>query len=116
MAVAEPREHAWGIVGYRDAEDHERFERSLASIIALFGKPAQLIGGGRAGVDTMARVWAGKQGIPLVEHRPEVRNARIVSDSTLIVAFLVTADQSRDELDVIAQAKRARKFVIMFVD
>jgi hypothetical protein len=105
----------WGIVGDRNLVDAELVDRELATLVAARGLPARVVSGGARGADTLAAAWARARGIALVEHAPKTwgapallaRNALIVRDADLIVAFL--ARDSRGTRDTIDKAQKAGK-------
>jgi hypothetical protein len=109
---------SWGIVGYRNFTDRERFDRELSAIVASRGLPRRVVSGGATGADTLAAAWAREKGIDFIEHLPKsntaynllARNSLIVRDSTLVIAFLST--KSRGTLDTVKKAHLARKEVI----
>ena len=80
-----------------------------------------IISGGAEGIDTYAKLFAGRHNIPLMEFRPDYakygkqaplrRNIQIVREATNVIAF--PSAESRGTLHSIAEARRMRKALIV---
>lgn len=80
-----------------------------------------VVSGGAEGIDTYAKLFAGRHHIPLTEFRPDYakygkqaplrRNTQIVKEATDVIAF--PSAESRGTLHSIAEARRMRKRLIV---
>jgi hypothetical protein len=109
------------IVGSRNPGiSYSKFEELLLAEINL-GEVTQIVSGGAKGIDTFARLFAGKHHVPLMEFLPEYaaygkyatlrRNTEIVREANFVVAF-PTAD-SKGTLHSMNEAKRLGKRLIV---
>jgi hypothetical protein len=109
------------IVGSRNPGiNYAKFEELLLARINL-GEVTQIVSGGAKGIDTFAKLFAGKHHIPLMEFLPKYgehgkyatlrRNTEIVREANLVVAF-PTAD-SKGTLHSISEAKRMGRRLIV---
>jgi hypothetical protein len=109
------------IVGSRNPGiSYSKFEELLLAEINL-GEVTQIVSGGAKGIDTFAKLFAGKHHIPLMEFLPKYaaygkyatlrRNTEIVREANVVVAF-PTAD-SKGTLHSMSEAKRLGKRLIV---
>lgn len=89
-----------GIVGSRGITDEEEVFRILDEVLLPLTVD-NIISGGAIGIDTMARNYANRNNINLIEHLPQYqnypkgqewkapldRNTQIIEDSNLVIAF-----------------------------
>lgn len=78
-----------------------------------------VVSGGAQGIDTYAKLFAGRHHIPLMEYLPDYskygikaplrRNTQIIKEASLVIAF-PNAD-SRGTLHVISEARKMKKTV-----
>ena len=110
-----------GIVGSRNpGVSYQEWENLLLAKIDL-SKVEMVISGGAKGVDTYAKVFAGRHHIPYMEFAPQYsvygryatvkRNTQIVTESTTVVAF-PTAD-SKGTLHSMREAERLKRRLIV---
>jgi hypothetical protein len=108
------------IVGSRNPGiSYSKFEELLLAKINI-GDVTQVISGGAKGIDTFAKLFAGKHRIPLMEFLPKYdlygkyatlkRNTEIVREANVVAAF-PTVD-SRGTLHSISEAKRMGRRLI----
>jgi hypothetical protein len=109
------------IVGSRNPGiSYSKFEELLLAEINL-ADVTEIVSGGAKGIDTFAKLFAGKHHIPLMEFLPKYgvygkyatlrRNTEIVREANVVVAF-PTAD-SKGTLHSISEAKRLHKQLIV---
>lgn len=80
-----------------------------------------VVSGGAKGIDTYAKLFAGRHHIPLMEYLPDYatygrfaslrRNTQIVREATKVIAF--PSAESRGTLHAIREAKRLGKVVVI---
>ena len=80
-----------------------------------------IVSGGAVGIDTYAKLFAGRHHIPLMEFLPDYskfgkqaplrRNTQIVKEATKVIAF--PSAESRGTYHSITEARRMRKTVIV---
>ena len=98
------------VVGSRGVKSCAALARRLAEL-----EPAEVVGGGAAGVDALAASWARANGVPLTELRPDyaahgptaaphVRNAEIVRRAARVL--LVWDGRSKGTLSAYRAARR----------
>ncbi|MBM3430403.1 MAG: DUF2493 domain-containing protein [Bacteroidetes bacterium] len=90
------------IVGSRNFNDKELFEKVMSEVLLIEGKPNKVISGGAVGADTLAYEWAIENKIEIVIFKPrhgdfpkksrnwmapKERNTRIVENSEIVLAF-----------------------------
>jgi hypothetical protein len=109
------------IVGSRNPGiSYSKFEELLLAEINI-SEVSQIVSGGAKGIDSFAKLFAGKHRIPLMEFLPKYadygkyatlrRNTEIVREANVVVAF-PTAD-SKGTLHSISEAKRMSKRLIV---
>lgn len=110
-----------GIVGSRNpGVSYQEWENLLLAKIDP-SKVEMVISGGAKGVDTYAKIFAGRHHIPYMEFAPQYavygkyatlrRNTQIVKEATTVVAFPTT--DSRGTLHSIREAERMRRKLIV---
>ncbi|MDE6339036.1 MAG: DUF2493 domain-containing protein [Muribaculaceae bacterium] len=110
-----------GIVGSRNpGVSYPDWEKLLLAKIDL-SEVEMVISGGAKGVDTYAKLFAGRHHIPYMEFAPKYavygkcatlkRNTQIVKEASTVVAF-PTAD-SRGTLHSMREAERLRRKLIV---
>lgn len=110
-----------GIVGSRNpGVSYQDWEKLLLAKIDP-SKVEMVISGGAKGVDTYAKIFAGRHHIPYMEFAPQYsvygkyatlkRNTQIVKEATTVVAF-PTAD-SRGTLHSMREAERLKRNLIV---
>lgn len=110
-----------GIVGSRNpGVSYQEWEKLLLAQIDP-SKVEMVISGGAQGVDTYAKIFAGRHHIPYMEFAPKYatygkyatlkRNTQIVTEASTVVAF-PTAD-SKGTLHSIREAKRLNRRLII---
>jgi predicted Rossmann fold nucleotide-binding protein DprA/Smf involved in DNA uptake len=107
------------IVGSRSRTD----QHNVAAFVAGLPADAVVVSGACRGVDTWAVEAARARGLAVAEHRPDAtgvrsrgevvrryheRNARVVADADMVVAF-VSADRKGGTENTIRHARRAGK-------
>jgi hypothetical protein len=106
-----------GVVGTRDFENYETLKNTLDTL-----EITCIISGGAKGADTLAELYAKNNGIDTIIHRPDwsvgkkgaaIRNAKIVEDSDIIVAFWDGV--SRGTKMTMEMAKKANMRVVCIV-
>jgi hypothetical protein len=109
------------IVGSRNPGiSYSKFEELLLAEINI-SEITQIVSGGAKGIDTFAKLFAGKHHIPLMEFLPKYadygkyatlrRNTEIVRESNVVIAF-PTVD-SKGTLYSMSEAKRLSKRLIV---
>jgi hypothetical protein len=109
------------IVGSRKPNiSYSKFEELLLNKIDL-NDITEIVSGGAKGIDTFAKLFAGRHHIPLMEFLPKYstygkyatlrRNAEIVREANVVAAF-PTAD-SKGTIHSINEAKRMCKRLIV---
>jgi hypothetical protein len=109
------------IVGSRNMGiSYSKFEELLLAEINI-SEVTQIVSGGAKGIDTFAKLFAGKHHVPLMEFLPKYgaygkyatlrRNTEIVREANVVVAF-PTAD-SKGTLHSMSEAKRLGKRLII---
>ena len=106
------------IVGSRDFTDFEKLEQEILKRISV-EKIEKVVSGGAKGTDTLARLFAEKHKIPLLEFKPDwqkfhqgaglKRNTDIVEHADIVFAF--PAATSRGTRDTIQKAREKGKIV-----
>ena len=81
------------VIGSRDFSDYALLESTLASLPGITG----IITGGARGADSLAEIYAGQYGLPIVVLKPDwekygqgagvVRNRQIIDAAEMVVAF-----------------------------
>lgn len=111
-----------GIVGSRNpGVSYQEWENMLLAKIDP-SKVEMVISGGAKGVDTYAKLFAGRHHIPYMEFAPQYstygkyatlkRNTQIVKEASVVVAF--PTSESRGTLHSIREAERLhRKLIIV---
>lgn len=107
------------IIGSRSFNDALLFNKAVNEIIESINEPVTIISGGAKGADSLAATYAKQNNLPLLEYKPDwkkygrgagpVRNAQIISDADLIIAFWDGV--SKGTLDAINKAKKMNKLV-----
>lgn len=106
-----------GVVGTRYFENYETLKNTLDAL-----EITCIISGGAKGADTLAELYAKNNGIDTIIHKPDwsvgkkgaaIRNAKIVEDSDIIVAFWDGA--SRGTKMTMEMAKKANKRVVCII-
>jgi predicted Rossmann fold nucleotide-binding protein DprA/Smf involved in DNA uptake len=101
------------VVGSRSIQQCAALLERLAEL-----EPVQVVSGGATGVDTLAATWARKEGVPVLELRPDyatygptaaphVRNAEIVRLADLVL--VVWDGCSKGTLSTLRAARRLGK-------
>lgn len=108
------------IVGSREFENYDLVCAEVAKIQQT-QKIDLIVSGGAKGADTLAKKFAAKKRIPLMEFLPDYdrygrgaplqRNTLIVKNSDVVLAFV--AATSKGTWDTIRKARAARKKVII---
>lgn len=85
------------IVGSRNMADEEMFTAIVDAWIVKHGRPDAIVSGGATGADTLARLYAQKHHIQLIEYLPDwkkykraagiIRNTKIIEDANYVLAF-----------------------------
>ena len=112
-----------GIVGSRTFTNREKAFLVMAKLSELRGiSIASIISGGAKGADSIAEEYAKSNRIPIKIHRADwkkygkiagfIRNAYIINDSDIIVAFWDM--KSRGTLDDIEKAESAGKHIFIY--
>ena len=80
-----------------------------------------IVSGGAAGIDTYAKLFAGRHHIPLMEFLPDyskfgikaplVRNTKIIKEASKVIAF--PSEESRGTFHAISEARRLKKTVVV---
>jgi len=106
------------IVGSRDFTDFEKLEQEILKRISV-EKIEKVVSGGSKGADTLARLFAEKYKIPLLEFLPDWkkfghgaglwRNTDIVENADIVFAF--PAATSKGTRDTIRKAREKGKIV-----
>lgn len=114
------------IVGGRKYSDQEQFDKTMAEFTAEHGAPEAIVSGGANGADKMAREYANKHGIRLIEHIPEwekfgrsagfKRNKLIIDDCDRVIAFW--DGESKGTKSSIDLAKKSNKIakIVLYVE
>jgi hypothetical protein len=116
------------IVGSRDFRDEKAFEERVKEFLSGYNNnelPEAVVSGGATGADTLAKNWAKKNGVKLVEYKADfnrygkaagpIRNALIVKDCTHVLAF--PSRHGKGTQDTIKKALCVQKVVVThFVD
>lgn len=109
------------IVGSRDFNDFELFQRKIKQYLEEWGNPeiGEVISGGAAGADTLGEKWAKMNHYPITIYYPRwgeygraagpMRNTQIVARCTHLVAF--PSKNGHGTQDSISKAKEAKKEV-----
>ena len=109
------------IVGTRSPKlSYKEWEKLLLQEIS----PSDLsliVSGGAAGIDTYAKLFAGRHHIPLMEFLPDyskygikaplVRNKIIIKEASKVIAF--PSEESRGTFHAISEARRLKKTVVV---
>lgn len=102
-----------GIVGSRNYNDYDAFEKIILSWMEKNGPIDSIISGGASGVDSLAERFAKKHKIEIMvyspdwkrgEEAPKMRNTLIVEASQRILAF--PTKDSRGTWDSVNKAKK----------
>ena len=80
-----------------------------------------IVSGGAAGIDTYAKLFAGRHHIPLMEFLPDyskfgikaplIRNTKIIKEASKVIAF--PSEESRGTFHAISEARRLKKTVVV---
>ena len=80
-----------------------------------------IVSGGAAGIDTYAKIFAGRHHIPLMEFLPDyskfgikaplIRNTKIIKEASKVIAF--PSEGSRGTFHAISEARRLKKTVVV---
>lgn len=80
-----------------------------------------IVSGGAAGIDTYAKLFAGRHHIPLMEFLPDyakfgikaplIRNTKIIKEATKVIAF--PSEESRGTFHAVSEARRLKKTVVV---
>ena len=80
-----------------------------------------IVSGGAAGIDTYAKLFAGRHQIPLMEFLPDyskfgikaplIRNTKIIKEASKVIAF--PSEGSRGTFHAISEARRLKKTVVV---
>jgi predicted Rossmann fold nucleotide-binding protein DprA/Smf involved in DNA uptake len=106
------------LIGYRRFSNYEKFESEILRVINL-SDIESIISGGAKGADTLAKVFAEKHGIKIIEFLPEwgkfgkaagpIRNKQIVDAADYVIAF--TTRTAKGTHNTIKLAKNANKLL-----
>lgn len=106
------------IVGSRNFTDFEKLEQEILKRISV-EKIEKIVSGGAKGADTLARMFAEKYKIPLVEFKADwakygrgagpLRNTTIIENADIVFAF--PSATSKGTRDSIRKAQEMRKIV-----
>jgi len=110
------------IVGYREFNDYNRFEKEVNRIITSNKfKVDQLVSGGAKGTDHLAEIYALSYEIPISVYKADwklygnyagpQRNELIVKKADVVIAFL--SEQSKGTVNTINLAKKYNKQVFV---
>lgn len=107
-----------GIVGWRGFKDARVVEKEMQRWMEEVNggqPPDRIVSGGASGADRLARQWARKHNVQLLEHKAErgkhgraagpMRNTLIVRDCTHLLAF--PGPNTKGTLDIITKAQNA---------
>lgn len=90
------------LVGSRNFNDKELFEKVVSEVVLIDGKPNKVISGGAVGADTLAYEWAIENKIEIAIYKPrhedfpketrkwmapKERNTKIVENCDVVLAF-----------------------------
>ena len=109
------------IVGTRNpGVSYQEWEKILITKINA-SKVSLIVSGGAKGIDTYAKLFAGRHHIPLIEYFPEYskygrkatlrRNTQIVREASTVIAF--PSPDSKGTFHSIREAKRLSKRLIV---
>jgi hypothetical protein len=106
------------IVGSRDFTDYEKVEQEVLKHIKV-EKIDKIVSGGAKGADTLAKTFAEKHKIPLLEFLPDwkkfgrgaglMRNTTIIENADVVFAF--PSKDSKGTRDSIKKARELRKIL-----
>lgn len=108
----------FGIIGSRTFNDYD----ILTQVLEKFTKPSSIVSGGAKGADSLAKKYANKNGINIIEHKPDwsigrhaglLRNTKIIDDSDIIIAFW--DGSSKGTQDSINKAKKVASSETNFI-
>ena len=111
----------WAIVGTRNPKlSYNEWENLLLQEVAP-NDLSLIISGGATGIDTYAKLFAGRHHIPLMEYLPDYskygksaplrRNSQIVKEATNVIAF--PSAKSRGTFHSILEARKMHKQLII---
>jgi hypothetical protein len=116
-----------GIVGSRDFDDYNLFDKVIRKVISIEGKPNNIISGGARGTDSFGSKWASDNNISTIIFKPRYndfpekvrrwmapkeRNTDIVKNSDIILAFWNM--ESTGTLDSITKGRDMNKKIYIF--
>lgn len=110
--------YSLAIVGSRELTNYEWFKEHVQAFISEHGKPDLIVSGGARGADTLARIYAKENGIPIQEFLPNwklgrhagiLRNTDIIEASTHLIAF--PSKVGRGTQDSMRKAEQSGKIV-----
>ena len=107
------------IVGTRTPSiSYSEWEKLLLAVVEV-DEISLVVSGGAQGIDTYAKLFAGRHHIPLMEYLPDYskygikaplrRNTQIIKEASLVIAF-PSAD-SRGTIHAISEAKKMKRTV-----
>ncbi len=87
----------FAIVGSRTFVNYNLFCEVLQKAVGVWGMPTEVVSGGAAGADSLAKRWATEHSLPCRELLPEwsrygkaagpMRNTQIIDYATHVIAF-----------------------------